>query len=139
MWENMSDEDIMKTIQKLQKANPTDERMRGYFEELYRRYYQRGYNLGRFYGLDRYEAEDIVQDSFLKLLLHAHQFRSDENFQVWFMRIVFNTIRDKYREKKRHLYQDIDEMSETLEGKKQNFLETFHFQDEIERIINKIP
>lgn len=139
MFETMTDEEILKTIQKLQKENPADEGIRGYFDELYRRYYQRAYNLARFYGLDRYDAEDIVQDAFLKLLLHAHQFRSEEVFQVWFMRIVFNTIRDKYREKKRHIYQDIDEMSETLEGKKQNFLEIFHFRDEVERIINRIP
>ncbi|MCX7882736.1 MAG: RNA polymerase sigma factor [Brevinematales bacterium] len=139
MFENLSDEEVMQNIQELQRENPTDDRIRGYFDEIYRRYYQRAYNLARFYGLDRYDAEDIVQDAFLKLLLHGDQFRSQHSFQVWFMRIVFNTIRDKYREKKRHKYQDIDEMSETLEGKKQNFLETFHFRDEIQRIINRIP
>jgi len=139
MFESMPDEELVRHIQKLQKQHPTDERIRGYFDELYRRYYQKAYQLGRFYGLDRYDAEDVVQDAFLKLLLHVGQFRTRENFQVWFMRIVFNTVRDKFREKKRHTYQDIEDFSETLEGGKQNFLEKFQFQDEVQRIINRIP
>ncbi|URA09399.1 RNA polymerase sigma factor [Thermospira aquatica] len=139
-YENLSDEDIMRQIQSLQKSRPTDDSIRLYFEELYRRYYQRAYNLGRFYGLEKYDAEDAAQDAFLKLLLHGDQFRTNQNFSAWFMRIVFRVILDKFREKKRHGYQDIDEIAETLEkDDDKNFLEKLHFQDELQRIINRTP
>ncbi len=138
-YEHVSDESIMQEIQKLQKSHPTDEKIRLYFEELYRRYYQRAYNLGRFYGLEKYDAEDAVQDAFLKLLLHSDQFRTTQSFSAWFMRIVFRSILDKFREKKRHGYQDIEDIAETLVDDQKNFLEKLHFQDELQRIINRIP
>lgn len=136
---NMTDEELMKQIQSIRKHNPTDEAILKYFEELYHRYYQKAYNLARFYGLEKYDAEDVVQDAFLKLLLHVEQFRIEQLFRVWFMKIVFNTVRDKFREKKRHGFDNIDDIAETIVGEKQNFLEKFHFQDEVQRIINRMP
>lgn len=138
-YKDITDEELVRQIQLIQKCSPTDETTLAYFEELYHRYYQKAYNLARFYGLEKYDAEDVVQDAFLKLLLHVNQFHTDQLFRVWFMKIVFNVVRDKFREKKRHGYHSIDEMADTLIGEKQNFLERFHFQDEVQRIINRMP
>ena len=138
-FEDLSDEELVGRIQEIKKRNPLDDSMRQLFDVVYLRYYQRAYNLARFYGLDRFEAEDAVQDAFFKLLVHVDQFRRDLNFSVWFMRIVFNAVKDKFRDKKRHSYSDIEEIAETVSEEKQNFFEKFHFQDNLQRIINRLP
>ena len=37
------------------------------------------------------DAEEIVQDSFIKAFQNFHKFRNDSKFSTWFYRIVFNT------------------------------------------------
>jgi RNA polymerase sigma-70 factor (ECF subfamily) len=40
---------------------------------------------------NRQDAEDIVQDSFVKAFHNLHTFKSDSRFSTWFYRIVYNT------------------------------------------------
>lgn len=37
------------------------------------------------------DAEDVVQDSFVKAFHNLHSFRSDSKFSTWIYRIVYNT------------------------------------------------
>jgi len=40
---------------------------------------------------NRQDAEDIVQESYLKAFRNLHSFRSDSKFSTWLYRIVYNT------------------------------------------------
>ncbi|MFV0419800.1 MAG: RNA polymerase sigma factor [Dysgonomonas sp.] len=40
---------------------------------------------------NRQDAEDIVQNAFVKAFHNIHTFRSDSKFSTWFYRIVYNT------------------------------------------------
>lgn len=40
---------------------------------------------------NRQDAEDIVQNSFVKAFHNLHTFRTDSKFSTWFYRIVYNT------------------------------------------------
>lgn len=40
---------------------------------------------------NKQDAEDIVQNSFVKAYHNLHTFRSDSKFSTWFYRIVYNT------------------------------------------------
>jgi len=40
---------------------------------------------------NRPDAEDIVQNAFVKAFHNLHTFRSDSKFSTWFYRIVYNT------------------------------------------------
>lgn len=40
---------------------------------------------------NRQDAEDIVQNAFVKAFHNMHTFRSDSKFSTWFYRIVYNT------------------------------------------------
>ena len=40
---------------------------------------------------NRQDAEDIVQDAFVKAYHNLHTFRLDSKFSTWFYRIVYNT------------------------------------------------
>ena len=40
---------------------------------------------------NRQDAEDVVQDSFVKAYRNLHSFRADSKFSTWLYRIVYNT------------------------------------------------
>lgn len=50
---------------------------------------------------DRQDAEDIVQDIFVKIQLQQHQLRNPEKLIGWMYRIAKNAITDHYRLKKK--------------------------------------
>ena len=43
------------------------------------------------------DAEDVVQDVFLRLLTHAPRFRDGEHEKAWLLRTTLNRSRDLYR------------------------------------------
>lgn len=53
------------------------------------------------YANSHEEAEEILQESFIKLFTHLKQYRNDGSFEGWFRRIVVNTALQKLREKAR--------------------------------------
>lgn len=46
---------------------------------------------------NRQDAEDIVQDAFVKAFHNLHTFRADSKFSTWFYRIVYNTASTEMR------------------------------------------
>ena len=52
---------------------------------------------------DSFEAEDVMQESFLAAFTKLHTFSKTVTFGAWLKRIVINTAITKYRESK-HLY-----------------------------------
>lgn len=54
-------------------------------------------------------AEDLTQDTLLKILLNAKSFRNEANFRTWAYRIAFNTKIDHYRRTAREKYCRYDE------------------------------
>ena len=59
---------------------------------------------------NRMDAEEVVQDAFVKAYRGLKGFRHDARFSTWLFRIVYNTAVSK-RRLKRHNFQSIDELS----------------------------
>lgn len=57
---------------------------------------------------NRADAEDAVQESFLKIARSVHAFREDTNGYAWIMRIVRNAALDLLRKRKRRAEENID-------------------------------
>lgn len=72
------------------------------FAMLVRRHTQRFYRLAYRFTANREEAEDIVQDAFLKLWERPHVWNASSNasFTTWFYRVVVNLSLDKVKKKK---------------------------------------
>jgi RNA polymerase sigma-70 factor (ECF subfamily) len=73
----------------------------GAFAELERRF--RGKIFGRFYRWlgDRQEAEDLVQDVFLRLYRSRRRYRPTARFGTWLFHITRNVARNALRARKR--------------------------------------
>ncbi|NOY74288.1 MAG: sigma-70 family RNA polymerase sigma factor [Kiritimatiellaeota bacterium] len=68
----------------------------GAFERLVELYAARAYQIA--YGLlgNRQDAEEVVQDAFLKAHKKLPEFRGDSSFSTWFYRIITNLSRNRY-------------------------------------------
>ena len=61
------------------------------FEELVQRHQVKVLNLIYYFLNDRWEAEDVAQEVFLKVWKHASKFKGKSKFSTWLYRIVINT------------------------------------------------
>lgn len=73
---------------------------RSAFDVLFERYHARVYRLA--YGILRREAEaeDVVQDTFLKAYRHIDRFQGKSSFETWLVSIAVNCCRDRMRRRK---------------------------------------
>jgi RNA polymerase sigma factor (sigma-70 family) len=87
----------------------------------------------------REDAEDILQDSFVKIFKHIDSYRQDFSFEGWMRRIVVNTAITHYRRNLKHSrHQDIDDVHATprdLENKR----DPEFTADELEFAIAQLP
>lgn len=66
------------------------------FEELVKLHAPKAYQIS--FGLlgNKLDAEEVVQDAFLKVYKNLEKFRGDSSFTTWLYRIVTNLSRNKY-------------------------------------------
>ena len=63
------------------------------------------------YALSTDEAQDILQDGFIKILKQINQFENKGSFEGWIKRIMVNTAITNYRKNLKHYNQfDIDDI-----------------------------
>lgn len=72
----------------------------GAFEILVRAYEHRIFKVANYIAQNREDAEDIVQDSFLKAFQNLGQFREEAKFYTWLVRIVVNDALMKLRRRR---------------------------------------
>jgi RNA polymerase sigma-70 factor (ECF subfamily) len=86
----------------------------GAFEELVKRYDRKLFRIAQHLMHNREDAEDVVQEAFLKAFLHLDQFREDSKFSTWLIRIALNQSLMKLRKQRptREMSLDKDFQSE---------------------------
>lgn len=77
--------------------------------QLYAQYCDGMYVVANRFVKNSMEAEDIVQESFIKAFSKLHQFQAEVSFGAWLKRIVINKSIDLLKSKKQKL-QDLDEV-----------------------------
>jgi len=81
---------------------------------LYDLYASKLYALCLRYAHDKAEADDILQEGFLKIFFKINQFSRQHSFEGWLKRIIINTAITHYHQNVKHYYQkDIDEIQES--------------------------
>jgi RNA polymerase sigma factor (sigma-70 family) len=69
-------------------------------KELFSKLYGRLLSICMRYSDDRDEAEDILQNGFIKVFKSIDNYKGDGSFEGWVKRIIVNTAIDNYRRKK---------------------------------------
>ena len=67
------------------------------FDELVRRHSGHAYQIAFGYLSSREDAEEVVQDAFMRIYRNLPNFRGDAEFSTWMYRIVINLCNNKYR------------------------------------------
>src|SRR5512135_2020468 len=70
------------------------------FSELVRRYEGKIFRLAQHVTGNREDAEDVLQETFLKAYEHLDQFQGNSKFYTWIVRIAVNQALMKLRKRK---------------------------------------
>ncbi len=89
------------------------------------------------YAHDAMEAEDMMQDGFIRVFSYLHQYKFEGSFEGWVRRIIVNSAL-KHLQKKRLNFTEVTDNSETSPR-----LEPYAYsnlgEEELMKLINQLP
>lgn len=97
-------------------------------EILYSRFSAKMYGVCLRYASNAAEAEDILQEGFIKIFKKIDTFRSEGSFEGWVRRIFVNTAIEHFRRRK-YLTPVTEKEENTIEGKYISVLDELAEQD----------
>ena len=104
---NMADEFSYTDEELIARFQDGDEQA---YVELVNRYRNRLMTFVYRFVNDMEKAEDIVQDTLMKLYTHRHYYRNIAKFSTWIYTIAGNFAKTKLRRKKRHKVTNLSQM-----------------------------
>ena len=107
-------------------------------EELYRRFSPRMYAVCLRYAGASEEAQDILQEGFIKIFKKLDTFRSEGSFEGWIRRIFVNTAIEHFRRKK-YLQPVTEKEESTLEGNYLSVLDNLAERDILDLVQQLSP
>ena len=91
------------------------------------------------YSTDKEEAEDILQESLLKIYFNIKEYSGTGSFTGWLRKVAVNTAITHYHKNLKHRYHiDIDEYV-SVETGVTSFEEDFFTSDELFKVLNELP
>lgn len=109
--------------------------------QLYKQYCDGMYVVAMRFMKNSMEAEDIVQEAFIKAFSRLDQFKAEVTFGAWLKRIVINKCIDCLKSKKQHL-QELDEVHlKVVDSNYENewLVEDTITLDEVKDAIQRLP
>ncbi len=123
----------LKLLKDCQKGKPKAQRM------LYEKYKQEMINLCMRYADSRASAEDIFQDSFVKVFKNIQNVKEPGSLYFWIRKVVIHTAINHYhKEKNRLFHEDINELNEQLKEEDQDIISQLN-AEEVLRMVNELP
>jgi RNA polymerase sigma-70 factor (ECF subfamily) len=109
--------------------------------KLYNQYCDGMYIVAKRFLKDSFEAEDVVQEAFIKAFTKLHQYKAEVTFGAWLKRIVINKSIDLIKSKKQQML-ELDEVHLKVvdSGYEDEWLvdDTITL-DEVKEAINQLP
>src|SRR3569832_416057 len=87
----------------------------GAFEQLVRKYDRNVFRIANHITQNREDAEDVVQDAFLKAFQNLGQFQGQSKFYTWLVRIAVNEALMRLRRRRPERMVSLDEEKKTEE------------------------
>jgi RNA polymerase sigma factor (sigma-70 family) len=91
------------------------------------------------YVADKAEAEDILQESLLKVFLNIKDYSGTGSFTGWLRKIVVNTAITHYHKNLKFRYHLEIEEYVSIETGATSFEEDFFTADELYKVLNELP
>jgi RNA polymerase sigma-70 factor (ECF subfamily) len=107
-------------------------------QELYKRFAPKMYGVCLRYAGSAEEAEDILQEGFIKVFHKIGSFRREGSFEGWIRRIFVNTAIEHFR-KKTYLQPITEYEEDTVEGKYLTVLDNLAEKDIIQLVQQLSP
>jgi len=108
-----------------------------YQKALYEKYSAKMYPIALRYSKMQQEAEDILQEAFIKVFKNIEKFRQDSSLPYWIKRIVINTALNHQRSKL-YLYPMVDVSDLKYNSATEVTLSSFSYQ-ELLTLIKRLP
>ena len=106
-------------------------------KKLYNLYSSKMFGICLRYSHNREEAEDILQEGFMKVFIGIGKYEGKGSFEGWVRRIMVNTAIEHFRKKKNNLHFDI--MSESVIAVySEDILDNISLE-EIMKLVQKMP
>ena len=102
---NLSDLEIIKSVR---NGNRTDDSI------IVDRYKNKAFSLLKRMLKNNMEAEEVLQDCFLKAFRALDSFKGESKFSTWFYRIVYNTALTRISQKKRKIENEMNSIDEYM-------------------------
>jgi RNA polymerase sigma-70 factor (ECF subfamily) len=125
---NLSDLEIIDSIK---RGNDND------YAILIDRYKNKAFSLVKRMLKNEMEAEETLQDCFIKTYNSLGSFRNDSKFSTWFYRIVYNTTLTKLSNKKRKIEMEMSSVDDHL-NLKSNYDFTVSEQKDLSEFVNNM-
>jgi RNA polymerase sigma factor (sigma-70 family) len=97
-------------------------------KQLYDQYSPKMFAICLRYSKTQVDAEDVLQDAFVKLFNNLHRFRGEGSFDGWMRKIVVNTAIEHIRRKKANTIQG-EGLENTIADMQKNALDSLYEQD----------
>lgn len=107
--------------------------------ELYDKYSRLLLGVCLRYSADRAEAEDVLQDSFLKIFFSIQDFTGSGSFIGWLRKVAVNTAITHYHKNLKYRYHVEIEEFVSVETGTMSFEEDFFTSDELFKVLNELP
>ena len=106
-------------------------------QKLYDRFSPSMYPIALRYSKMQQEAEDVIQEAFIKVFKNIKTFRKDSSLGYWIKRIVINTALN-YQRSKLYLYPMVDVTDLRKESGADVTLSAFSYE-ELLKMVRKLP
>jgi RNA polymerase sigma factor (sigma-70 family) len=108
-------------------------------QELYDKYSHLLLGVCLRYAADKAEAEDILQDSFLKIFFNIKDFSGTGSFIGWLRKVAVNTAITHYHKNLKFRYHIEIEEFVSVETGVTSFEEDYFTSDELYKVLNELP
>ena len=106
-------------------------------EKLYRMFAPKMFGVCLRYAKDRTEAEDSLQDGFVKVFLNIQNFRHEGSFEGWIRRIMVNVSLGKFR--KQYVLQPVEDMAQFEDVEFSDDILAKIGADELMELVQQLP
>ena len=130
---NISDPEIIDSVR---KGNDSD------YSIIVNRYKNKAFSMLKRMLKNEFDAEEVLQDCFLKAYNSLNNFKGEAKFSTWFYRIVYNSALTKLSSQKRKVENEMTSVEDHFDLESQynaDDVEKKDIQEFVQDIITKLP